>query len=214
MEVDELLTTTRSARKTLDLDAAVDVDDIRTCLRIGMQAPSGSNHQAWRWVVVSDVEIRREPAELYRRHHDRLQGRRLAGHDAASSPDDRVGSSAGWLARHLARVPLLVIPCYETVPLVAEGHDAFTQATLYGSIFPAVWNFQLALRSRGYGSCITTIHLLDEPAVRSLLDIPDTVTQGCLLPVARLRSRRPARPGPRRPLSEVVSVDSWRGPPL
>ena len=49
MDIDELLTTTRSARKSLDLGAPADLDDIRDCLRIGLQAANGSNQQSWRW---------------------------------------------------------------------------------------------------------------------------------------------------------------------
>ena len=41
MDIDELLTTTRSARKSLDLSAPADLDDIRDCLRIGLQAANG-----------------------------------------------------------------------------------------------------------------------------------------------------------------------------
>ena len=66
MDIEYLLTATRSARKTLDLDASVDPADVRECLRIGLQAANGSNQQAWRWLVVSDPALRTEIAELYR----------------------------------------------------------------------------------------------------------------------------------------------------
>ena len=58
MDIEYLLTATRSARKTLDLDAPVDLDDIRECLRIGLQAANGSNQQSWRWLVVADPALR------------------------------------------------------------------------------------------------------------------------------------------------------------
>ena len=32
----------------------------------------------------------------------------------------------------------------------------------FGSIFPAVWSFNLALRARGLGSVLTTLHLVRE----------------------------------------------------
>ena len=66
MDIEYLLTNTRSARKSLDLDAAVDLADIRECLRIGLQAANGSNPQNWRWLVVADPALRAEIAELYR----------------------------------------------------------------------------------------------------------------------------------------------------
>jgi nitroreductase len=107
-----------------------------------------------------------------------------------------------------------VIPCYEPYLPRTEGDDSFHQATTYGSIFPAVWNFQLALHTRGYGTCITTLHLTREKDVGALLGIPKTHIQGCLLPVARLRAGHTFRPAPRRPLDEVVAIDRWDGPPL
>ena len=97
-------------------------------------------------------------------------------------------SSTEWLVENMARVPLLVIPCYEPYLPRIEGDESFHQATLYGSIFPPVWNFQLALHTRGYGTCITTLHLHREDEIRQLLGIPQTYVQGCLLPVGRLRA--------------------------
>ena len=67
MDIEYLLTATRSARKTLDLDAPVDLGEIRECLRIGLQAANGSNQQNWRWLVVADPELRAKIAELYRK---------------------------------------------------------------------------------------------------------------------------------------------------
>jgi nitroreductase len=95
-----------------------------------------------------------------------------------------------------------------------EGDESFHLATLYGSTFPAVWNFQLALHARGYGTCITTLHLHREEEVRELLGIPQTYVQGCLLPVGRLRAGHRFRPARQRPVDEVVAVDGWDGPPL
>jgi len=85
---------------------------------------------------------------------------------------------------------------------------------LYGSIFPPVWNFQLALHTRGYGTCITTLHLQFEAEVRQLLGIPETYAQGCLLPVGRLRAGHTFRPAIRRPVEEVVALNRWDGPGL
>jgi nitroreductase len=114
----------------------------------------------------------------------------------------------------MAEVPLLVIPCYEPYLPRVDGDESFYQATLYGSIFPAVWNFALALHSRGYGTCVTTLHLAHEQTVAELLGIPATYVQGCLLPVARLRPGTAFRPAPRRPIDEVVATDTWTGAPL
>src|SRR5262249_15610118 len=151
MDIDSLLTTTRSARKSLDLDAAVDLGEIRACLRIGLQAANGSNQQSWRWIVVTDAAVRSRLGALY---HDAD----LSMIGAQMTPDQPPGDPASGrlipppdgLVQPPAAVPVLVIPCYEPYLPRTDGDESFHRATLYGSIFPAVWNFQLALHTHGY----------------------------------------------------------------
>ncbi len=215
MDIDQLLTSTRSARKSLDLDAAVDHGELADCLRIAMQAANGSNQQSWRWLVVSDESLRGQLAALYRDAYlQRVGGQLIADLLPADMPGADIMSSTEWLVENMAKVPLLVIPCYEPYLPRVDGDESFYQATLYGSIFPAVWNFALALHSRGYGTCLTTLHLTHEKATRDLLGIPETYVQGCLLPVGRLRPGVTFRPASRRPLEEVVVIDTWQGRPL
>ena len=57
---DELLMTTRSVRRRLDLTRSVQTELIRECVQIALQAPSGSNRQGWHWLVVTDQEQRRQ----------------------------------------------------------------------------------------------------------------------------------------------------------
>ena len=212
MEIDELLTTTRSARKTLDLDTPADPAEIRECLEIALHAPNGSNQQSWRWLVVADSDLRAKIAALYRDAYLSMTGGRHPGSELPpKTAADRLLSSTEWLVEHLDRVPFFVIPCFKPYVRRIDGDESFYRATLYGSIFPAVWDFQLALHTRGYGTCITTLHLLRETEIRKLLGIPDAFVQGCLLPVARLRPGTKFSPTPRRPLSEVVVVDAWDG---
>jgi nitroreductase len=62
---DALLTTTRSVRKRLDLKKPVSRDVIMRCIELSTQAPTGSNQQNWRWMVVTDAQKRRALADLY-----------------------------------------------------------------------------------------------------------------------------------------------------
>jgi nitroreductase len=89
-----------------------------------------------------------------------------------------------------------------------EGSPNGMAAAVYGSIFPAMWSFQLALRSRGLGSALTTIHLFSEQEVAKLLGIPEDVMQVALLPVGYTRGtdfKIAARPGP----ETITSFDRW-----
>jgi nitroreductase len=138
MDVDHLLTATRSARTTLDLDAPIDLAVVRECLGIGLQAANGSNQQSWRWLVVTEPERRAELARLYREGYEATAGGAPGSHGVpADTPVGRVLASADWLADHLAEVPLFVIPCYEPYLRRVDPDGSFARATVYGSIFPA-----------------------------------------------------------------------------
>lgn len=202
-EVDRLLTTTRAVRRRLDLDRPVDPAVVQECIRIAIQAPTASNEQSWRWLVVTDPERRAAIADLYR-----ANGEPYLRHAAATAEDDqtrRVYESALEFARTLERVPVFVIPCIEkTFDASVNG----IASSAYGSIMPAAWSFQLALRARGLGSVWTTLHLFSDAAVAELLGIPDGVTQVALLPVAHTVGTD-FRPAHRRPAESVTYWDTW-----
>ena len=98
-----------------------------------------------------------------------------------------------------------MIPCIER--RFDGGADAISAAA-YGSILPAVWSFQLALRAHGLGSVLTTLHLVKEREAAELLGIPDDVTQVALLPVAYTVGGD-FRPAARAPVETITSWDRW-----
>ncbi|HEX7037679.1 MAG TPA: nitroreductase family protein [Pseudomonadales bacterium] len=204
---DELLATTRAVRKRLDLTRPVPRSVIEQCLELAVQAPTGSNSQSWRWVVVDDADKRRALAEIYRKGADAyLSQAGAAATERGDAQTQRVFSSAIYLAEHLHEVPVHVIPCVQGRP--PENVPAALLAGLFGSIFPAVWSFQLALRARGLGSALTTLHLLHEQEAAKLLGIPDDVMQVALLPVGYTIGtdfKRAARP----PVSTITHWNAW-----
>src|SRR5262245_11828599 len=177
--VDHLLTTTRSVRKRLDLTRPVEPEIIEQCLEIAIQAPSGSDRQNWHFVVITDPALRAGLAELYRKAFDRY--RASSPPSGVAAPRTTVIDSSAYLAEHFHEVPALVLFCYEGR---VETASPATQASFYGSILPAAWSFMLALRARGIGSAWTTLHLRYEQEAAQLLNLPPTLTQAALLPVA------------------------------
>lgn len=106
MDIEELLTTTRSARRSLDLDAPIELDDIRDCLRIALHAANGSNQQAWRWVIVTDKALRDKISDLYRAAYlAKVGGQMISGLMPAGTPEAKLMSSTEWLVEHLADIP-------------------------------------------------------------------------------------------------------------
>jgi nitroreductase len=201
--VDELLSTTRSVRKRLDLTRPVAREVILECIQLAMQAPTGSNAQDWRWLVITDADKRAAIADIY--GGIGAQHLAYAAETAADPQTRRVYASAMGLTETLAQVPVHVIPCLDRR---FDDENLLITATAWASIIPAGWSFLLALRSRGLGSVWTTMHLAKEQEVAEVLGIPPTATQAALFPVAYTIGSD-FRPASRPPAQTVTFWDSW-----
>ena len=207
---DELLTTTRAVRRRLDLERPVDLKIIKDCIGIALQAPSGSNRQGWHWVVVNHEGQRARIAELYRAAF--YEYRKLATHPgglfaaAVNHQQRRVARSVEYLAENLHRVPVLVIACIAG-PSSSVLLDA-NQASIWGSLFPAVWSYMLAARARGLGTVWTDLHLRYEAQIAEILEIPDEIRQGAMIPTAHTIGKD-FRPGPRTAVDTVLHINRW-----
>ena len=205
-ETDRLLSTTRAVRKRLDFDRPVERQVLLECVRLAQQAPTGSNSQGWRWLFVTDPAKRKRLAEFYRQAGGAYLENAKQNFSDPGSQMGHVLDSASFLAENLERVPVLVIPCLKAKP--APGTHPAALAGYFGSIFPAVWSFQLALRSRGLGSSLTTFHLAFEQECADLLEIPADVMQVALLPVAYTKGTE-FKPADRPPPDRIVHWETW-----
>jgi nitroreductase len=186
---DELLSTTRAVRKRLDLTRPVPDDLIRECVAMALQAPSGSNQIAMRFVVIRDPAMIAAIADVYAKCWEIYAGSPgFAGAIKRDTPEaqaqqDRVADSATYLARHMSECPVLVLGC--TTSRRLDGVPAVQSASALGNILPAMWSFMLAARARRLGTAWTTIHLMMEKAVADIVGIPfDSLQQVCLTPLA------------------------------
>ncbi len=210
---DEVLATTRSVRKRLDLARPVEPEVIRECLELALQAPTASYSQDWHFVVVTDPHQRQALATLYRKGAARyvelmapVFQQRMASSEQEARTLARVIASGQYLIEHLHEVPVHVIPCIqgrtEHLPIIA-------QAARWGSIMPAAWSFMLAARSRGLGSSLTSFHLFFEQEAAQVLGIPyEEVMQAGLIPVAYTLGTD-FKPAARKPLESVLHWDRW-----
>ena len=209
LSADEVLTTTRSVRRRLDLNRPVERSVIEECLRIAQQAPSASNRQHWHFVVVTDAAKRKALGELYLRVRMEEQASRAARtfrneEQAAIYPS--VSASADYLGEHMGDVPVLVVACIEGR---IDQQPFRGQAATWGTILPAAWSFMLAARARGLGTVWTTAHLKYEREAAEILGIPyEEVTQTALIPVAYTIGTdfKLAR---RDPLETMLHWDGW-----
>jgi len=209
LSVDELLTTTRSVRKRLDLEKPVSKEVLLECLELALQAPTGSNSQGWQFVFVDDPDKKKALADIYRTAANPYLDAPPA--EYGDSRDERtplVINSAKFLNERLHEVPVMMIPCLVGRP---DGAPAGMSAGFWGSLLPAAWSFMLALRSRGLGSAWTTLHLIGdgEKQAAEILGIPfDKYSQGGLFPIAYTKGTD-FRPAKRLPAEQLSHWNTW-----
>lgn len=206
--VDRLLSTTRSVRKRLDLTRPVRREIVTECIRLATQAPTAADAQNWHWVAVEDAGKRRAIADIHRAANEEFARGEVArlGPGAALRRMD----SALYLIEHLHEVPVHVLAYVLDPHLEALEGQPPPPAAFYGSIFPAVWSFQLALRARGLGT--SPLFVADEAAVSAVVGAPEDASIASLLPVAYYTGES-FKPAQRRPVEDVLSWDRW-GPSL
>jgi nitroreductase len=233
-QTDRLLSTTRSVRRRLDLDRPVPVHLIEECLELAVQAPTAENEQNWRWLVLTEQGQRRKVADLFELvwwFHRRQAGSR-ASRRMRNPQNRRIQESVASLAETIGRVPVLVIPCVLGPPPDSAAEDAGWRrwvkdvpdgdlhriefgstrvSRFYGSIYPAVWSLQLALRARGLGSTLTLLHLPFGFRVAEELGIPKSVTQICMLAVGWTKGTD-FRPAKRIPARSLTFWNRWGAP--
>ncbi len=111
LPVDEALTTTRAVRKRLDLERPVERAVIEECLELALQAPTGSNQQRWRWIVLEDPETIEQASVIYRAAMAQYSADIAAGrehYERQTVRAEQMSESVAYLSDNLHRVPALL----------------------------------------------------------------------------------------------------------
>ena len=206
MDVFQAMTEMRAMRR-LKPDPVPD-DVIREAIRYATHAPSGSNAQGWKFLVVTDPRVRAEVAGYYRRAVDGYleRGNRAPMPHQTTDEWERLRRAVRWQGDHLAEAPVLVFPCLSGLGRVDFGNFA-ASASLGGSIWPAVQNLLLACRALGLGATPTTLHLVFEKEINEVLGLPEGVRTFALIPIGYPMGK--FGPTKRRALEDVIVWDRW-----
>ena len=205
MDVFEALYTTRAMRRVSE-DPIPD-DILKQMVDAGIRAPSGSNRQGWKFIVVTDPEIRNQLGDLYREAWDFYVKEFYGGTadlEASNVLDDekakqvvRITKSATWLSENFHKVPAMFIVLSRNDPTGS-------------SIFPAIWSIMLAGRAHGIGTCLTTVLGMFKPKKAfELLNIPNdkgwkidaVITAG--YPLGKWGVAK------RKPVDQVTYLNTW-----
>jgi nitroreductase len=207
MDLLEGIATTRAIRR-FQPDPIPEVD-LATMLFAASRAPTGSNRQTARFVVLRDGPAgARAKALIGGAARAAWEAKRdTDGYDRGSgaepgSPKARTAAAMQHFVDHFDTIPVVVLPCLirYRAPHPMEG----------ANIYPACQNLLLAARALGYGGVITMWHAPVESELRTLLAIPDGVAMAATIPLGRpVGGHGPVR---RRPLGEVVYDEGWERP--
>ena len=200
----EGIATTRAIRRFRP-DPIPDAD-LASMLWHATRAPSGSNRQPARFLVLRDGPVAGEAKALLGRAFRKVwaEKRRDDGYDRGTGADE--GSPKARMARTMQRfvdrfeeTPVVVLACLvrHRAPTPTEG----------ASVYPACQNLLLAARALGYGGVITMWHALVEPELRELLGLPEEVALAATIALGKPEGHHgPVR---RAPLADVVFEDRW-----
>jgi nitroreductase len=186
MQLYDAMSTLRAVRR-LRQDPIPD-DVIDRVLQAACWAPTGGNQQPWKVIVVTDPALKVGLKEIYHPQWQRFRVGYLDRMDAlpedAAAAGRRVVDAGDHLADHLHEAPAILMFCANPAAM------AITDAKLDrismvggGSVYPAVQNAMLACVEEGLGCTLTTLHCLNEPEVKTLLDIPDSWATVGMVPI-------------------------------
>ena len=198
----EALSTTRAIRRYTD--EPVSEADLERILWHAGRAPSGSNRQPFRFIVLRDGPHAVEAKSLLGASFRAGWNTKRSGADGEHGyRPSRFADSMQHFVDHFEAIPVVIIVCLDRYrpPNPYEG----------ASVYPACQNLLLAARAFGYGGALTMWHLGVEDELRTLLGIPETAAlSACITLGVPAGSHGPLK---RKPVSEVVFDDSWGTPP-
>ena len=171
------------------------------------QAPSGSNLQNGRWIVVRDPSVKSELAALNRAGVEGYFAQQMDSIEPLphQSVDRRrkMMDAVFWQVEHMHEIPALIIACTE----LGTKRDPMVLGRAGGSIWPGIHNLLLAARAVGLGAAPTTLALIDQEAVAKVLKLPETMGAVCLIRVGYPLGR--FGPVTRKPVKDIVRFDTW-----
>lgn len=201
----EGLATTRSIRRYRF--EPVPEEDLSTILWSATRAPSGTNRQPFRFLVLRQgplaMRAKRLLGEAFRRGwRDKVdqEGWLISSSRRGRSKKERMLQAMQHYVDHFEKIPVVILACFVRYRPLHHMEGA--------SIFPACQNLQLAARALGYGTCFSGWHSTVEPELRGLLDIPDGVEVSLTITLGKpAGSHGPVR---RRPIDELVFEETWQ----
>lgn len=183
----ELATSRKSVRKFSG--DPVSLEDVLQALEASTQAPSGANQQPWRFIVLTDPDLRSRVREACERGEKEFY-KTVSG----EFREWLLAQGLSWRKPFLEEAPILV------AVLIDEGAQYARE-----SVWVAVGFILLSLEERGLSTVTYTPSNTDLPLRE--LDAPEGFKLETILPIGYSADDTPKKP--RYRLDEVVFLNKW-----
>ncbi len=150
-------------------------DVLKRILEAARIAPSGSNRQPWKFIIVKNEELKRKLAEAC---HNQM---------------------------FIAEAPIVIVACGYNIHWNRGEYMGDLSMLIDVSI--AFTHLILAARAEGLGTC--WIGSFSNKKVKEILKIPEDVNVVAITPLGYPKDEYFREPGPRKPLSEILSIDKF-----
>ena len=199
-----------------------------------LQAPSSSNAQHWRFVIVRDRALKARIAALWAKGWGFYLDTIARADRAGESVENRARNlrAGSYMVEHMADVSALIFVGVKRDEAVAKvlaapgtlvaavkhlgiagavkllaGAGRANATGIDATAYPAVQNLLLAARALGLGAVLTTPHLFSPGEYEALVGLPKDVTLTAVVPVGYPKGK--FGPVSRPPARAVVSWDRY-----
>ncbi len=219
MELYDVMRTTPAVREFTD-DPLPD-ETLRRILDHARFAPSGGNRQGAHVVVVREQETRERLVALYPSAVKRYVAQIAVGespwnsvHPAGPSPEEIEATEVpSRFTDPVLTAPAVLVFFVDLARVASMDQDLDRVGVISGgSVYPLVWNVLLAARNEGLGGTITTMAVVEEPAVKELFGVPDHFALAAVVPLGT--PVKVLTKLKRQPIEEFVTRERYDGPPL
>lgn len=183
-------------------------------------APTGGNRQGVHIIAVRDVLTRRALADLAVPGGQRYLAQAANG-ESPWNPLSPCGVDAQMIgavdatpfAAPLLEAQLVLVFCLDLSVTAALDQELDRIGVVSGaSVYPFVWNVLLAARNEGFGGVLTTTVVAREPAVKSLLNIPQHFAVAAAVPLGKPVHQ--VKRLTRKPVDEIATWERFDGPSI
>lgn len=186
MDLFEAIKTRRSVRKYAD--KPIEDEKLNSVLESVRMAPSWSNYQCWRLIVVKDKSMKEKISEV-------------SYVESFFAPK---GFKSNPSRKALAEAPVVIVLCADP----SQSGVLWEQNYYLVDAGIASQNMMLAARALGLGTVFVGIY--DEDKVKQLLGIPAAIRVVGLFPLGYPVEEKKDGP-PRKPLAEICYAGKWGG---